>query len=219
MLFLYAKHSSRGVPVGFFDRKEPIMADETQNAPVAGVETATQEQPTKLYVYYYSNPDGASKDERCHAVYTEVPFDIVPWRMHKEAPAEGMVDPVWDDKLNSGLGAWKENSGEAQGQILAEAQAKIKELDQKSAQLDKANDKVDQAVKTMQQVQAQSSQQNVALMKSFTEQTQNTNKMLATMQQTLAMVVKTVQNGATPEAPKTDAPAQPATDKQENGGN
>lgn len=195
------------------------MADETQNAPVAGVETATQEQPTKLYVYYYSNPDGASKDERCHAVYTEVPFDIVPWRMHKEAPAEGMVDPVWDDKLNSGLGAWKENSGEAQGQILAEAQAKIKELDQKSAQLDKANDKVDQAVKTMQQVQAQSSQQNVALMKSFTEQTQNTNKMLATMQQTLAMVVKTVQNGATPEAPKTDAPAQPATDKQENGGN
>ena len=195
------------------------MADETKNAPVAGVETATQEQPTKLYVYYYSNPDGASKDERCHAVYTEVPFDIVPWRMHKEAPAEGMVDPVWDDKLNSGLGAWKENSGEAQGQILAEAQAKIKELDQKSAQLDKANDKVDQAVKTMQQVQAQSSQQNVALMKSFTEQTQNTNKMLATMQQTLAMVVKTVQNGATPEAPKTDAPAQPATDKQENGGN
>lgn len=157
------------------------MADETQNAPVTGVETATQEQPTKLYVYYYSNPDGATKDERCHEIFTEVPFDVVPWRMHKEAPAEGMVDPVWDDKLNSGLGAWKENSGTAQGQILAEAQAKIEELDQKSEQLDQANDKVDQAVKAMQQVQAQSSQQNVALMKSFTEQTQNTNKMLATM--------------------------------------
>ena len=196
------------------------MADETQNAPVAGAEeTATQEQPTKLYVYYYSNPDGASKDERYHAVYTEVPFDVVPWRMHKEAPAEGMVDPVWDDKLNSGLGAWKENSGTAQGQILADAQAKIKELDQKSAELDQAKDKVDQAVKAMQQVQAQSSQQNVAMMKSFTAQTQNTNKMLATMQQTLAMVVKAVQNSATPEAPKADAPAQPATDKQENGGN
>ena len=199
------------------------MADETQNAPVAGVETATQEQPTKLYVYYYSNPDGASKDERCHAVYTEVPFDIVPWRMHKEAPAEGMVDPVWDDKLNSGLGAWKENSGTAQGQILAEAQAKIKELDEKGKQLDQANDKVDQAVKAMQQVQAQSSQQNVALMKSFTEQTQNTNKMLATMQQTLAMVVKANQQ-ATPKAPAADATAQPEqptqpTDKQENGGN
>ena len=195
------------------------MADETQNAPVAGAETATQEQPTKLYVYYYSNPDGASKDERCHAVYTEVPFDIVPWRMHKEAPAEGMVDPVWDDKLNSGLGAWKENSGTAQGQILADAQAKIKELDEKGKQLDQATDKVDQAVKAMQQVQAQSSQQNVAMMKSFTAQAQNTNKMLATMQQTLAMVVKAVQNSATPEAPKADVPAQPATDKQENGGN
>ena len=203
------------------------MADETQNAPVAGAETATQ-QPTKLYVYYYSNPDGATKDERCHEILTEVPFDVVPWRMHKEAPDASMSDPVWDNNLNGGLGAWKENSGEAQGQILAEAQAKIEELDQKSEQLDQANDKVDQAVKAMQQVQAQSSQQNVALMKSFTEQTQNTNKMLATMQQTLAMVVKSTQKEAkstqkeaTPEAPKTDAPAQPqATDtKQENGGN
>ena len=195
------------------------MADETQNAPVASAETATQEQPTKLYVYYYSNPDGATKDERCHAIFTEVPFDVVPWRMHKEAPDASMSDPVWDNNLNGGLGAWKENSGEAQGQILAEAQAKIKELDQKSAQLDQANDKVDQAVKTLQQVQAQSSQQNVALMKSFTAQTQNTNKMLATMQQTLAMVVKSTQKDATPEAPEADAPAQPAPDKQENGGN
>ena len=204
------------------------MADETQNAPVASAETATQTQPTKLYVYYYSNPDGASKDERCHEIFTEAPFDVVPWRMHKEAPDASMVDPVWDDRLNNGLGAWKENAGDAQGQILAEAQAKIKELDEKGKQLDQANDKVDQAVKAMQQVQAQSSQQNVALMKSFTEQTQNTNKMLATMQQTLAMVVKSTQKEAkstqkeaTPEAPKTDAPAQPqATDtKQENGGN
>nr|DAQ70482.1 MAG TPA: hypothetical protein [Caudoviricetes sp.] len=199
------------------------MADETQNAPVASAETATQTQPTKLHTYYYSNPDGATKDERCHEIFTEVPFDVVPWRMHKEAPAEGMVDPVWDDKLNSGLGAWKENSGTAQGQILAEAQAKIKELDEKGKQLDQANDKVDQAVKAMQQVQAQSSQQNVALMKSFTEQTQNTNKMLAAMQQTLAMVVK-VNQQATPKAPAADATAQPAqptqpTDKQENGGN
>ena len=196
------------------------MADETQNAPVAGAETATQTQPTKLYTYYYSNPDGASKDERCHAVYTEIPFDVVPWRMHKEAPTEGMIDPVWDDRLNNGLGAWKENSGTAQGQILAEAQAKIKELDEKGKQLDQANDKVDQAVKAMQQVQAQSSQQNVALMKSFTEQTQNTNKMLAAMQQTLTMVVKENQQ-ATPKAPAADATAQPAqpNDKQENGGN
>lgn len=200
------------------------MADETQNTPVASAETATQTQPTKLYVYYYSNPDGATKDERCHAIFTEAPFNVVPWRMHKEAPAESMADPVWDDKLNSGLGAWKENNGTAQGQILAEAQAKIKELDEKGKQLDQANNKVDQAVKTMQQVQAQSSQQNVALMKSFTEQTQKTNKMLAVMQQTLAMIVKSNQQ-VTPEAPAAGATAQPAqpteatTDKQENGGN
>lgn len=197
------------------------MADETQNAPVASAEIATQEKPTKLYVYYYSNPDGATKDERCHEILTEVSFDVVPWRMHKEAPDASMSDPVWDNNLNNGLGAWKENSGEAQGQILAEAQAKIKELDEKSKQFDQANSKVDQAVKTMQQVQAQSSQQNVALMKSFTQQTQNTNKMLATMQQTLAVVVKSTQKEATPEAPKADASTNQATTdtKQENGGN
>ncbi|MCT0196552.1 hypothetical protein EFM06_01390 [Lactobacillus helveticus] len=190
------------------------MADETQKAPVAGAQdqNATQEQPAKLYTYYYSNPDGASKDERCHAVYTEVPFDVVPWRMHKEEPNASMSDPVWDNNLNNGLGAWRENSGEAQGQILAEAQAKLRELDQNSAQLDKANDKVDQAVKTMQQVQAQSSQQNVALMKSFTEKAQNTNKLLASMQQTLALVVKANQANATPVAPAQSQPAASTTD-------
>ena len=196
------------------------MADETQNAPVASAENATK--PTKLYVYYYSDPDGATKDDRCHMVFTEIPFDVVPWRMHKEAPADSLEDPVWDDNLNNGLGAWKENSGNAQGQILAAAQAKLDELNKKSKQLDQANIKVDEAIKTMQQVQAQSSQQNVALMKKFTEQTQGTNKMLTTMQQTLAMVVKATQQNATPEAPKADAPAaQPQTNdnKQENGGN
>lgn len=193
------------------------MADETQNAPVASAENATK--PTKLYVYYYSDPDGATKEDRCHTVFTEVPFDVVPWRMHKEAPADSLEDPVWDDNLNNGLGAWRENSGNAQGQILAQAQAKIDELNEKSEALDQANIKVDEAVKTIQQVQAQSSQQNVALMKKFTEQTQGTNKMLATMQQTLAMVVKATQQKATPEAPKNDAETTQPQDKQENGGN
>lgn len=188
------------------------MADETQNAPVASAETATQEQPTKLYVYYYSNPDGATKDERCHEIFTEAPFNVVPWRMHKEAPAESMADPVWDDKLNSGLGAWKENNGTAQGQILAEAQAKIKELDEKGKQLDQATDKVDQAVKAMQQVQLQNTQQNAAMMKSFTAQTQNTNKLLASMQQTLALVVKANQANATPAAPAQSQSAASTTD-------
>ena len=198
------------------------MADETQNAPVAGVQTATQgEQKVVPFIYYYSDPD--ETNPLLHHLPIPSFIDLSGlikqgklWKIYDiPAPDNSMEDPVVDVRTNT----WVENSKNAQTKVLAEAQAKIEELDQKSEQLDKANDKVDQAVKIMQQVQAQSSQQNVVLMKSFTEQTQNTNKMLATMQQTLAMVVKTVQNGATPEAPKADAPAQTATGKQENGGN
>lgn len=173
------------------------MADETQNAPVASAETATQTQPTKLYVYYYSNPDGASKDERCHAIYTDVPFDVVPWRMHKEAPDASMSDPVWDDKLNGGLGAWKENSGEAQGQILAEAQAKIEELD-------KEKESFREAIKTVQETQNTSTTQSLAMtkmLKNVTENQETTNKVLASMQKILVAI------------------QQPAADKNENGGN
>lgn len=198
------------------------MAEETQNA-VAGVETATQEPKVAPFIYYYSDPDEA--DQLLHHLpipsFIDLSQQIMAgklWHIYNiPAPADGMEDPIVDVRTNT----WVENSKNAQTKVLAEAQAKIEELDQKSEQLDKANDKVDQAVKTMQQVQAQSSQQNVALMKSFTEQTQNTNKMLAAMQQTLAMVVKANQQ-ATPKAPAADAtaqPAQPATDKQENGGN
>lgn len=173
------------------------MADETQNAPVASAETATQEQPTKLYVYYYSNPDGATKDERCHEIFTEIPFDVVPWRMHKEAPDASMSDPVWDDKLNGGLGAWKENSGEAQGQILAEAQAKIEELD-------KEKESFREAIKTVQETQNTSTTQSLAMtkmLKNVTENQETTNKVLASMQKILVAI------------------QQPAADKNENGGN
>lgn len=175
------------------------MADEnTQVAPVAGAETnATQEQPTKLYVYYYSNPDGATKDERCHEIFTEIPFDVVPWRMHKEAPDASMSDPVWDDKLNGGLGAWKENSGEAQGQILAEAQAKIEELD-------KEKESFREVIKTVQETQNTSTTQSLAMtkmLKNVTENQETTNKVLASMQKILVAI------------------QQPAADKNENGGN
>ena len=38
------------------------MADETQNAPVAGVQTATQgEQKVVPFIYYYSDPDEADQ--------------------------------------------------------------------------------------------------------------------------------------------------------------
>ncbi|NRO92493.1 hypothetical protein [Lactobacillus helveticus] len=144
------------------------MADET-NTPVAGVQNATEEQPTKLYTYYYSNPDGASKDERCHAVYTEAPFDVVPWRMHKEAPNTSMTDPVWDSNLNGGLGSWKENSSEAQGQILAETQIKIAQLSQNN------------------QLNTEQSDMLTKVLAKVTEGQENTQKLIMAMQQTLIM--------------------------------
>ena len=198
------------------------MADETQNAPVAGVETATQEPKVAPYVYYYSDPDETNPLLHHLPIPSFIDLsDLIKqgklWKIYDiPAPDNSMEDPVVDLKTNT----WVENGKNAQTKILTQATQAIDNLKAKSAQLDQANDKVDQAVKAMQQVQAQSSQQNVALMKSFTAQTQNTNKMLATMQQTLAMVVKTVQNSATPEAPKADDKADQASDtKQENGGN
>ena len=198
------------------------MADETQNAPVAGAQTATQgEQKTVPFIYYYSDPDEA--DQLLHHLPIPSFIDLSQqiaagklWHIYNiPAPDKDMEDPVIDVRTNT----WVENGKNAQTQVIAEATQKIAELDKKSDELDQKNDQFDQVVKQMQQVQAQSSQQNVALMKSFTEQTQNTNKMLAALQQTLAMVVKSTQKDATPEAPKADASAQPATDKQENGGN
>lgn len=202
------------------------MADETtQTAPVAGAqnqnateEKATLADATKVapYIYYYSDPD--ETNPLLHHLPIPSFIDLSDfikqgklWKIYDiPAPGNSMEDPVVDLKTNS----WVENGKNAQTKILTQATQAIDSLKAKGEELDQANDKVDQAVKAMQQVQAQSSQQNVAMMKSFTAQTQNTNK-------TLAMVVKAVQNSATPEAPKADAPAQPAnTDtKQENGGN
>lgn len=209
------------------------MADETQNAPVAGAqdqnateEKATQADATKVapYIYYYSDPD--ETNPLLHHLPIPSFIDLSDfikqgklWKVYNiEAPDKSMEDPVVDLKTNT----WVENGKNAQTQVIAEATQKIAELDKKSDELDQKNDQFDQVVKQMQQVQAQSSQQNVALMKSFTEQTQNTNKMLATLQQTLAMVVKQ-QNTTAPAQPKADASAdqpQATTDtKQENGGN
>lgn len=205
------------------------MADETQNA-VAGVETATEENATQTdatkvapYVYYYSDPNEINP--LLHHLPIPSFIDLSQqiaagklWKIYDiPAPDNSMEDPVIDVRTNT----WVENGKNAQTKILAQATQAIDSLKAKGEELDQAHSEVDQAVKAMQQVQVQSSQQNVAMMKSFTAQTQNTNKMLATMQQTLAMVVKAVQNSATPEAPEADTPAQPATTdtKQENGGN
>ncbi|WP_304401976.1 hypothetical protein [Lactobacillus intestinalis] len=200
------------------------MADETQVTSVAG-ENATQVQATDSVAsqeetlkkqfpqlagfVYISDPDATIALWRHKAVpvFEGEDLSTLPWHVYKERPDDSLVDPVY--KVDEG--GWVENDKNAQTQILARAQAKLAELDKKSAELDAANDRADQALKSMQQLQAQSSQQNVAFMKSFTEQTQNTNKMLAAMQQTLATVVKAM--------PTTTQPAQNTDTKQENGGN
>lgn len=200
------------------------MADETQATLVAG-ENATQVQATDSVAsqeatlkkqfpqltgfVYISDPDStiALWHHKAVPVFEGEDLSVLPWHMYKERPDDSLVDPVY--KVDEG--GWIENDKNAQTQILARAQAKLAELDKKSAELDAANDRADQALKSMQQLQAQSSQQNVAFMKSFTEQTQNTNKMLAAMQQTLATVVKAM--------PTTTQPAQNTDTKQENGGN
>lgn len=216
------KPSSRGVPAGFFDRKELAMANETQNT-VAGVTATTEEKVTQAdatkvapYVYYYSDPDETNPLLHHLPIPSFIDLsDLIKqgklWKIYDiPAPDNSMEDPVIDLKTNS----WVENGKNAQTKILAQATQAIDSLKAKGEELDQAHSEVDQAVKAMQQVQAQSSQQIVAMMKSFTEQTQNTNKMLAIMQQTLALVVKAVQNSAVPEAP-----AQSSTNEQENGGN
>ncbi|MEK3666050.1 hypothetical protein AAA435_10745, partial [Lactobacillus crispatus] len=182
------------------------MADEnTQVAPVAGAEeNATQDQnsvaeqeqalkakfPTLTGFVYLSDPDNADPvwHHKVIPVFGDEANVGLPWQVHAERPADNLKDPVW----TVGATDWSENDKNNQRIILQQATQKLAELDKKSVELDQANDKVDQALKDMQEVQAQSSRQNLALMKSFTEQTQNTNQILGAMQKTLAMVTKAV---------------------------
>ena len=207
------------------------MADETQNAPVAGAttENATQQ---KVYIYYYSDPDGATKNERCHMIKSDFPFDKpLPYHIHDVAPDENMVDPVWNQQLNGGLGDWQENSGKAQSQILAKVQekldevdAKSKELDQKAQQFDAENTKLDEAVKTVQNSQMQGTQQNAALLKSFTTQSKQMTEMISTMQENMALMQKSQQTilteisklKAQPTTPSTSEDTKPADQDKAN---
>lgn len=196
------------------------MADETQNAPVAGAEeTATQQ---KMYVYYYSDPQGATKKQRCHPIYSEIPFEPLPWHVHKEAPAEGMVDPVWNDQLNGGLGDWQENSGKAQSQILAQVQEKLgqidtksKELDAKAQELDTKAQQLDKTEKSLQEQQQAGTAQSLALTKSIKALSDNQadqNKLLASMQQLILKIASGQTATTTPSVPKE--PTQPTAAPQ-----
>ena len=191
------------------------MADEnTQVAPVAGVENnATQEN--KGFTYYFSDPDSANAE--MHHLVIPLAFELpeLPWHWHTEKPDESLKDPIWDVKTNG----WVENSKDGQAAILQEATQAIDALKAKGEELDQANDKVDAAIKAMQQSQQMQTQQSLALtqgLQKVVEGQQQTAKVMASMQQILV--------GMKADQAKADATSttnQPTENdkKQENGGN
>lgn len=149
------------------------MADETQVTPVAGAENATQEKES-LLVYYYSDPNGATRNSRFHPIYSEIPFDELPWHVHSEKPSEDLKNPVWSNDKN----VWVEDIQTGKDEILQAAQDKIE---------------------TLQNQQEAGTAQDLALTKSIKELSEgqaNQNKLLASMQQ--LMLALTGNKQATP---------------------
>lgn len=180
------------------------MADEI-NTPVAGTENATQENEKKLYVYYFSDSDAKDPLLRFHIIYSDVEFAELPWHVHTEKPDENLKSPVWSNDVNG----WVEDSKDGQAEILAQAQAKIVELN-------KSKEQLDQTLKSVQDNQSNGTAQTLALtkaIKALSEGQANQNKLLASMQNLMLQMAS--QKQATPTQPSTET-----TDtKQENGGN
>lgn len=191
------------------------MADETQNAPVAGAEEPNATQENKGFTYYFSDPDSANAE--MHHVVITLPYELpeLPWRWHTEKPDDSLKDPVWDLKTNG----WVENSKDGQAAILQEATQAIDALKAKGEELDQANDKVDAAIKAMQQSQQMQTQQSLALtqgLQKVVEGQQQTAKVMASMQQIL--VGMKADQAKADGTPATNQPTE-NDKKQENGGN
>lgn len=182
------------------------MAEETQNTPVASAETATQGEQKKLYVYYFSDPDAKDPLLRFHIIYSDVEFAELPWHCHTKKPDENLKSPVWSNDVND----WVEDSKDGQAEILAQAQAKIVELDKVKEQLEQINS-----------ANAQQTQMITKQLGNQAEQNKSIMTMMLQIQQTLAILVNnsqsTSQNGAqtTPVQPTTN----PTVNTDTNGGN
>ena len=196
------------------------MADETQNAPVAGVENATQNAevdtsvkaqeeslkknfPTLIGYLYMSDPDNTNPlwHHYVMPVFDEKTYENLPWHVYKERPSDDLVDPLYSVQK----GGWIENAHDAQTQILAQAQMKIDALD-------KSKEQFDQNLKSVQENQSNSTAQTLVLTKSIkalSEGQANQNKLLASMQQLMLALTGNKQATSTET---TDT-------KQENGGN
>ena len=185
------------------------MADEnTQTAPVAGAEESNATQENKGFTYYFSDPDSANAE--MHHVVITLPYELpeLPWRWHTEKPDDSLKDPVWDLKTNG----WVENSKDGQAQILAEAQAKI-------AELNKSKEQLDQTLKSVQENQSNGTAQTLTLtkaIKALSEGQANQNKLLSSMQNLMLQL-------ASGKATAPAVPTQPTTDDKTtdntNGGN
>ena len=193
------------------------MADET-NTPVAGTENATQNAevdtsvkaqeeslkknfPTLIGYLYMSDPDNANPlwHHYVMPVFDEKAYEELPWHVYKERPSDDLVDPLYSVQK----GGWIENAHDAQTQILAQAQAKIEELD-------KSKEQLDQTLKSVQENQSNSTAQTLALTRSIKELSEgqaNQNKLLASMQN-LMLTIAGSQKTAEPTAP-----TQPVTGK------
>lgn len=171
------------------------MADETQVTPVAGAENATQEKES-LLVYYYSDPNGATRNLRFHPIYSEIPFDELPWHVHSEKPSEDLKNPVWSNDKN----VWVEDIQTGKDEILQATQDKIE---------------------TLQNQQEAGTAQTLTLtkvIKALSEGQANQNKLLASMQN-LMLTIAGSQKTAESTAPTQATTDNQATGKQENGGN
>lgn len=190
------------------------MADETTQAPVAGVqENATQNAevntsvkaqeeslkknfPTLIGYLYMSDPDNANPlwHHYVMPVFDEKAYEELPWHVYKERPSDDLVDPLYSVQK----GGWIENAHDAQTQILAAAQAKIEELD-------KSKEQLDQTLKSVQENQSNGTAQTLALTKSIkalSEGQANQNKLLASMQNLMLTIAS---------SQKTTAPTQATT--------
>lgn len=176
---------------------------ETQTTPVAN----TTNEEKKLYVYYYSDPDAVTPELRFHAIYTDVPFNELPWRVHTEKPDESLKDPVWNNQING----WVENAGDAQAQILAKTQNQI-------ADLVKTKNDLEKDIQTVQATQGAATQQSLALTKSLqavNENQENTAKLMASMQ-TIMLGIKSQLDAQQTAKPQTTPATQPTTPAANN---
>lgn len=161
------------------------------------------------YIYYISNPK--VPELYCLAVpmYVDLSEHIKNYELpnwHTKAPSKDLTNPVW----SLDVADWVEADENSQGAILAEAQAKIVELDKAKKQLEQINS-----------ANAQQTQIITKQLGNQAEQNKNIMTMMEQMQQTLAILAKnsqsTSQNGAqtTPVQPTTN----PTVNTDTNGGN